>query len=89
MSYPNEEERSLNRPVMWKFGSRYGVVTRGTDKVWRITWFEAVDLPIEGRGPLLGEGEVEIDLAKGRTAQMNADDMRRFGFQDFHWADEE
>jgi hypothetical protein len=73
---------------MWKFGNRYGVVTRRTDKIWRITWFQAGELPIHGRGILLGEGEVAIDLAKGQSEQMNADDIRRFGFQDFHWQDE-
>ena len=88
LSYPAEEARLVRRDVMWQFGNRYGVVTRGTDKKWRITWLNAADVPIHGRVFLFGEGEVEMDLAKGQTELMNTDDIRRFGFQDFRWNDE-
>ena len=85
---PDDDQPIVNRYVMWEFAGRYGVVTRRTDEIWRITWFEANALPIQGRGFLLGQGEVDIDLAKGRTEQMNADDIRRFGFENAHWEDE-
>jgi hypothetical protein len=90
MSYrtPDDNAPIVNWYVMWEFGSRYGIVTRRTDKVWRVTWFEANEVPIQGRGFLLGEGEVAIDITKGRTEEMNTDDVRRFGFQDYRWNDE-
>jgi len=90
MSYrsPDDQKAIANWHVMWDFGDRYGIVTRRIDKKWRITWFNAADLPLEGRGDLLGEGSVEMDLAKGQTEQVDADEIRRLGLQEMHWADE-
>jgi hypothetical protein len=77
-----------NRYVMWRFGSRYGVVTRQDEKVWRVYWFQAQDVPLAGRRFLLGEGTAAFDLLKAKAEQPAADLLRRLGIEDLRWDDE-
>jgi hypothetical protein len=66
--WPGQSNRdSTSYFVWWKQGRRYGIVTLNTEKKGSVTWFEPADVPFKGRSFLLGGGEVEFDLAKGRT----------------------
>jgi hypothetical protein len=77
-----------NRFVVWRFGSRYGVVTRQPEKVWRVHWFQAENVPLEGRSFLFGEGAATFDILKARTEQLPAEAVRELGFEDLRWDDE-
>jgi hypothetical protein len=76
-----------NRHVTWRFGSRYGVVARQPEKVWRIHWFRAEDVPLEGRSFLFGEGTVAFDILKARTEQPAAEVLEQLGIDDVSWDD--
>jgi hypothetical protein len=77
-----------NRFVMWRFGLRYGVVTRQPEKVWRIHWFQAEDVPLEGRRFLLGEGTAIFDILNAKSEQPAAEILRRLGIDDLRWDDD-
>jgi hypothetical protein len=68
--------------VAWRKGDRYGVVTQGKDQAWRVSWFDATDVPIQGRSPLLGGGSVEFDLTKGRTEALPREQAEAIGLSD-------
>jgi hypothetical protein len=58
--------------VAWEPGDRYGVVTRMARGDWAVTWFDASANVVQGRLPLLGGGEVRLDLALGRRNKLPA-----------------
>lgn len=88
MSYVMGRPEISDWSVMWKFGSRYGVVTREPDKVWRVHWFQADEVPLVGRSVVLGEGAATFDILKARTEQLPAETLRQLGFEDMRWDDE-
>jgi hypothetical protein len=67
--------------VRWRPAERYGVVTRTTDGLWSITWFDASELPVRRRLPVLGGGEVAFDVAKGRNEPLTSEQVRTLGLQ--------
>jgi hypothetical protein len=68
----------VGEPLAWVFGDRYGVVTR-TDEEWRVTWFNAADVPLTGRSILRGGGRVTLDLSQGQTEPLSADEVENLG----------
>jgi hypothetical protein len=71
--------------AMWKFGSRYGVVTRHPEKVWRVHWFDPADVTLEGRSFFFGEGAATFDILKSTTEQLPVEAVRELGFDDIRW----
>lgn len=67
--------------VAWIFGERYGVITRGRDRGWRITWFEASEVPLIGRSILTGQGTATFDLTNGQTEPLPAGDVESLGLR--------
>lgn len=67
--------------VAWRFGERYGVITRSRDREWRITWFEAGEVPLFGRSLLTGQGTATFDLTKGQTEPLAAGDVESLGLR--------
>ena len=65
---------------MWVSGDRYGVVTR-TGEEWHITWFNADEVPLEGRSILFGRGDVTFDLDKARTEPLPEDEVTALGLR--------
>ncbi len=80
MSYVMGQPAISNRHVMWRFGSRYAVVTRQAEKAWQVHWFQAESVPLQGRGLLLGEGGVSFDILRAKTEQLPAEVVRELGF---------
>ncbi len=66
----------------WKTGEKYGVVMQTKKGEWRIAWFPAVDVPIQRRNWLIGEGQVEFDLSKAEIVPLDADTVEALGLQD-------
>jgi hypothetical protein len=66
--------------VEWQEGQRYGVVTRSKDGAWRITWFNASQVPIEGRRFIFGGGRVHMDFSQGRSEVLTREAVRELGF---------
>jgi hypothetical protein len=66
--------------VEWREGQHYGVVTRSKDGAWRITWFHAKQVSIEGRHFLLGGGRVHIDVSEGRGEMLSGEEVEELGF---------
>ena len=83
----NDGHAIPNQFVMWRFGSRYGVITRHPEKVWRVHWFQAEDMPLEGRSFLVGEGTAVFDMLKAKTEQPAAEVLRGLGIDDIHFVD--
>ncbi len=77
-----------NRFVMWRFGSRYGVVTGRSEHMWRIHWFQVANVPLQGRGFVFGEGAATFDILEAKAEQLPADAIRQLGFEDLRWDDE-
>jgi hypothetical protein len=74
---------SFNPLVVWKFGRRYGVVTRNTEKQWRVTWFEPDDL--QGSSCfwyISGNGLVTFNMAKRQTETLSVCDVEGLGLDD-------
>jgi hypothetical protein len=65
----------------WRNARRYGVITRSKDGTWRITWFAASQIPIEGRHFILGGGRVRIDLSQGMSEVLPQEAIRELGFE--------
>jgi hypothetical protein len=68
--------------VKWQSGEKYGVVTRTTDRVWRVTWFEANALPICGRVIVLGGGTAYFDMSKGRALPLLPEEVKDLCLED-------
>lgn len=80
-SYQNPENPRVwwNAFVRWQPGERYGVVTRSTDGTWRVSWFGADSVPIEGRLWVLGGGKASFDLSAGQTVPLSAEQVKSLG----------
>jgi hypothetical protein len=65
--------------VAWITGERYGVITRTTDRQWSITWFEAKDVPVQGRGLYSKPARITFDLSKGRKEPLSEDTVKNQG----------
>jgi hypothetical protein len=77
--------------VMWEFGNRYGVLIQKItykewikgepnvpfDENWRILWFNAADVPIEGRSFFTGGGKVAFDLSRGQSEPLSKEEAEK------------
>jgi len=86
--YVMHDGPAITRFVMWKSGSRYGVVTRQPEKVWRVHWFQAEDVPLDGRSFLFGEGMAVFDILKAKTEPPAAEVLRRLAIDALRWDDD-
>jgi hypothetical protein len=75
-------QRDYSRTVWWRSGEKYGVVMQTKTGEWRVAWFPAADVPIQGRNWLGGEGRVEFDLSKAEIVPLDADTVKALGLQD-------
>ena len=69
------------RDVVWKEGVRYAVMTWDKDDNWRVFWFDARDVHLEGRLWILGGGKVRLRLpGKESWETASPDLLDRVGF---------
>ncbi len=68
--------------VLWVDAPRYGVVLLNQQGEWRVTWFPAAEVPIQGRNWFGGEGRAEFDLSKAEIVPLDADTVKALGLQD-------
>jgi hypothetical protein len=68
-------------PVRWRSGERYGVVMQTKTGEWRVAWFPAADVPLQGR-TVFGGGKAEFDLSKAEIVPLDADTVKALGLQD-------
>jgi hypothetical protein len=78
---PDNPKVDWDAYVRWQPGERYGVVTRSTSGIWRVTWFEANAVPIRGRLLILGGGKVAFDLSLGQTVLLPREQIRWLGLE--------
>jgi hypothetical protein len=73
--------QTIGSSVRWRTGERYGVVMQTKTGEWRVAWFPAAEVPLQGRTPL-GGGKVEFDLSKAEIVPLDADTVKALGLQD-------
>jgi hypothetical protein len=80
-SYQNPDRPKVDwhAYVRWQPGEQYGVVTKGTDGTWRVTWFQAEAVSIPRLRWFFGCGEATFDLALGRTVPLPAEQVQTLG----------
>lgn len=66
----------------WKRGEKYGVVMQTMKGEWRVAWFPASEVPIQGLNWLGSEGRVEFDLSKVEIVLLGLDTVKALGLQD-------
>lgn len=71
----------LGYTAYWKTGHMYGVVMQTMKGEWRVAWFPAAEVPLQGQTPL-GGGKVEFDLSKAEIVPLDADTVKALGLQD-------
>jgi hypothetical protein len=73
--------RRRTYPVLWREGTRYGVLTRDEDGRWRVFWFRPDEVHLRGRYWILGGGEASIVLpAVGLAEPASKEFLDRVGF---------
>ncbi len=65
--------------VRWRDAERYGIVIRRKRGPWEVTWFEAAQVPVRGRVPLLGGGQATFDLSRGKMVPLAAQEVEHLG----------
>jgi hypothetical protein len=66
-------------PVQWQAGERFGVVMLIKDGTWRIAWFNAEAVPIQGRNLLGRNGQVTFDRSNSEIVSLKDEDAAAFG----------
>jgi len=67
--------------VMWKWGTRYGVLVEKKDRTWHATWFTPDEVPLIGRFWIVGGGKVEFDLAGRVAVPVPVSELKEMGLQ--------
>jgi hypothetical protein len=78
---PDKPNEKANYFVRWEDGTRYGVVSRKTDKTWWVDWFEPEAVPLEGRAVVFGGGKAEFDLGKGKREPLPPAQVKALGLE--------
>lgn len=87
--FPDDGPILKHKPfLVWKWGDRYGVIRRQTDKTWWVTWFEATSVPLRGRDWFFGGGAAHFPLAQGKTEPLPMEQVRRLGLGDVRRSNE-
>lgn len=68
--------------VNWREGTRYGLAMRGKDLRWRVVWYEAREVRVSGRWPVLGGGSVQLDASQGIPVPFADADVAAAGLGD-------
>lgn len=76
---PAHLERDASWEIQWKQADRFGVVIQRDDRSWWVTWFDAGDVPINGRTPVLGGGSAIFDLNNGRAEPFPLEKVKDLG----------
>jgi len=76
---PPSDESELY--VRWRPASSYGIVTRNTECVWKITWFSKGAIGLEHRSKLFAGGEARFDYDAGVTQMLEKEDLQKLGLQ--------
>lgn len=71
----------LEWQTYWRTGQKYGVVMQTQKGEWRVAWFPAADVPLQGR-TVLGGGKAEFDLSKAEIVPLDANTVKALGLQD-------
>ena len=75
--------------VKWRWGEKYGLVTRDRDGNWRITWFLPKDVPIKRHWFIIGNGEAHFDLNKGTTTHFSQEKLMELSLDQFPFLEEQ
>ena len=68
-----------NAYVRWVPGRRYGVVTRDRQLAWRVIWIDNDKVRRTGNRPVLGGGEVHLDVSEGEAVPLRPDEVETLG----------
>jgi len=71
----------LGWQTYWRTGQKYGVVMQTKKGEWKVAWFPASEVPLEGR-TVFGGGKATLDLSKAEIVPLDADTVKALGLQD-------